>query len=42
MGDGGKERGEPWRRGEEVRTRAGECAGRRGEGRVSGDTVFPL
>lgn len=28
--------------GEEVRKRAGECAGRRGEGRVSGDTVFPL
>lgn len=28
--------------GEEVRKRAGDCAGRRGEGRVSGDTVFPL
>lgn len=27
---------------EEVRKRAGECAGRRGDGRVSGDTVSPL
>lgn len=36
MGDGEKERGKQG--GEEVRKRAGK----RGEGRVSGDTVFPL
>lgn len=38
MGDGGNERKEGR---EEVMKRARECAGGRGEGRVSGDTVVP-